>query len=78
MGIDLGVERTLNPYMDIVLRLLSLAGVFVSFGEGVCKSTCQRRITARITPPKGPTQIARTQSKQRVISAEANCSHSIV
>jgi hypothetical protein len=25
----------LNPYMDVILRLFSLAGVFVSFGEGV-------------------------------------------
>jgi hypothetical protein len=25
----------LNPYMDVVLRLFSLAGVFVGFGEGV-------------------------------------------
>lgn len=30
------VEHTLNPYMDVILRLFSLAGVFVSFGEGVC------------------------------------------
>jgi hypothetical protein len=35
-------KRTLNPYMDVILRLLGLAGVFVSFGEGVCvESTCQ-------------------------------------
>jgi len=25
----------LDPYMDIILRLFSVAGVFVSFGEGV-------------------------------------------
>jgi len=25
----------LNPYMDVLFRLLSLAGFFVSFGEGV-------------------------------------------
>lgn len=36
-----GIERTLNPYMDIILRLLGLAGIFVSFGEGVCRETCQ-------------------------------------
>jgi hypothetical protein len=30
-----GIRRTLNPYMDIILRLLGLAGIFVSFGEGV-------------------------------------------
>lgn len=35
-----GIERTLNPYMDIILRLLGLAGIFVSFGEGVCRETC--------------------------------------
>ena len=28
-------KHTLNPYMDVILRLFSLAGVFVSFGEGV-------------------------------------------
>jgi len=31
--------RTLNPYVDVVLRLLSLASVFVGFGEGVCISS---------------------------------------
>ena len=31
------VERpTLDPYVDVILRLLSLASVFVGFGEGVC------------------------------------------
>lgn len=35
------IEHTLNPYMDVILRLFSLAGVFVSFGEGVCGTgTC--------------------------------------
>jgi hypothetical protein len=29
---------TLDPYVDVVLRLLSLASVFVGFGEGVCTS----------------------------------------
>lgn len=28
--------RTLDPNMDVVLRLLSLPGVFVSLGERVC------------------------------------------
>jgi hypothetical protein len=33
------VERpTLDPYVDVILRLLSLASVFVGFGEGVCTS----------------------------------------
>jgi hypothetical protein len=31
--------RTLDPYVDVVLRLLSLASVFVGFGEGVCISS---------------------------------------
>lgn len=35
-----GIKRTLNPYMDIILRLLGLAGIFVSFGEGVCREAC--------------------------------------
>ena len=35
-----GIRRTLNPYMDVILRLFSLAGIFVSFGEGVCRETC--------------------------------------
>ena len=30
-------ERTLNPNMDVVLRLLGLPLVFVGFGEGVCE-----------------------------------------
>lgn len=35
------MRHTLNPYMDVILRLFSLAGVFVSFGEGVCGTgTC--------------------------------------
>lgn len=29
-------ERTLNAYVDVVLRLLSLASVLIGFGEGVC------------------------------------------
>jgi len=34
------VERpTLDPYVDVILRLLSLASVFVGFGEGVCTSS---------------------------------------
>lgn len=28
---------TLNSYMYVILRLLGLAGIFVSFGEGVCE-----------------------------------------
>ena len=28
-------RRTLDPYVDVVLRLLSLASIFVGFGEGV-------------------------------------------
>ena len=31
--------RTLNPNVDVVLRLPSLPSVFVGFGEGVCR--CQ-------------------------------------
>ena len=31
------VRRTLDPDMDIILRLLSFPSVFVGFGEGVCK-----------------------------------------
>jgi len=27
----------LNPYMDVILRLLCFAGVLVGLGEGVCK-----------------------------------------
>jgi hypothetical protein len=34
-GQSLTTIALLNPYMDVVLRLLSLAGVFVGFGEGV-------------------------------------------
>ena len=30
---------TLDPYVDVILRLLSLASVFVGFGEGVCTSS---------------------------------------
>lgn len=30
------VKLTLNPYMDVILRLLGLAGILVGFGEGVC------------------------------------------
>ena len=29
--------HTLNPNVDVVLRLFGLAGVFVGFGEGVCE-----------------------------------------
>lgn len=29
-------KRTLNSYMNVILRLFSLTGVFVGFGEGVC------------------------------------------
>ena len=32
-----GWERTLDPNMDIILRLFCLPRVFVGFGEGVCK-----------------------------------------
>ena len=38
-----GGEHTLNPYVDVILRLFSLAGVFVSFGEGVWRR-------ARVSP----------------------------
>ena len=31
------VRRTLDPYMDVILRLLGFPSVFVGFGEGVCK-----------------------------------------
>ena len=31
------VTRTLDPYMDVILRLLGFPSVFVGFGEGVCK-----------------------------------------
>ena len=35
-------ELTLDSYVDVILRLLGLAGIFVSFGEGVCSwGTCQ-------------------------------------
>lgn len=34
-GQSLTTIALLNPYMDIVLRLFGVAGVFVSFGEGV-------------------------------------------
>lgn len=39
-------RRTLNPYMDVVLRLFSLASVFVSFGEGVC---VEARVSLRLS-----------------------------
>jgi hypothetical protein len=29
-------KHTLNSYMNVILRLFSLTGVFVGFGEGVC------------------------------------------
>ena len=35
-GWALKYSRTLDPNMDIILGLLSLASVFVGFGEGVC------------------------------------------
>jgi hypothetical protein len=34
-GQSLTTIALLNPYVDVVLRLFSLAGVFVGFGEGV-------------------------------------------
>lgn len=34
-GQSLATIALLNPYVDIVLRLFSLAGIFVGFGEGV-------------------------------------------
>lgn len=34
-GQSLATIALLNPYVDVVLRLLSLAGIFVGFGEGV-------------------------------------------
>jgi len=34
-GQSLTTIALLNPYMDVVLRLFSLTGVFVGFGEGV-------------------------------------------
>jgi len=34
-GQGLPTIALLNPYVDVVLRLLSLASVFVGFGEGV-------------------------------------------
>jgi len=34
-GQSLATIALLNPYVNIVLRLLSLAGIFVGFGEGV-------------------------------------------
>ena len=45
-------KRTLNPYMDVILRLFSLAGIFVSFGEGVCGGTCQPQVLSIIYPAK--------------------------
>lgn len=32
-----GGTRTLNAYMDVILRLLGFTCVFVGFGEGVCE-----------------------------------------
>ena len=29
--------RTLDPNVDVILRLLCFPGVFVGFGEGVCR-----------------------------------------
>jgi hypothetical protein len=40
-------KHTLDPYMDIILRLFGLAGVFVSFGEGVCYT---RHMSASLAP----------------------------
>ena len=37
-GQRMGHRRTLNPNMDVVLRLLRLPCVFVCFGEGVCQN----------------------------------------
>lgn len=34
-GQSLATIALLNPYVDVVLRLFSLAGIFVGFGEGV-------------------------------------------
>ena len=31
------VRCTLDPYMDVILRLFGFPSVFVGFGEGVCK-----------------------------------------
>jgi hypothetical protein len=35
----------LNTYMDVILRLLGFSGVFVGFGEGVCRQG--RRVSKR-------------------------------
>lgn len=45
-GQGLATIALLNPYMDVVLRLFSLAGVFVSFGEGVC---VEARVSLRLS-----------------------------
>jgi hypothetical protein len=46
-------RRTLNPYVDIVLRLFGLAGIFVGFGEGVCDGVGSASVQYQIiTPPQ--------------------------
>lgn len=44
-------SRTLNPNVDVVLRLFSLAGVFVRVGEGVCEKDMSARSSTEFTPP---------------------------
>jgi hypothetical protein len=34
---EAGGVRTLNTDMNVILRLLGLSGIFVGFGEGVCR-----------------------------------------
>jgi hypothetical protein len=41
--------HTLNPNMDVVLRLLSLPCIFVGFGEGVY----ERNMSAKFRPSCG-------------------------
>ena len=63
-------EHTLNPYMDIILRRLCIAGVFVSFGEGVCRANVVVSFSSATQVTTTPLQQQKLQRGQRNVLAK--------
>ena len=73
--------RTLNSYMDVILRLLSLPSVFVGFGEGVCLralwSVSDQRLKGSLPRFLASTPQSVIHAPKHVCRCEQNIGHGI-